>query len=158
MYLPTRTSDTSRNPSVARPCLTVMPCGSFTTGLGVTTIFAITAGDLGERFGAQVVQMLGAAEHRSERIRPCVSEERRPQRHRWAAWAPKIRRGAPAGIARSTFVPWFWWKQRLADQALIRRQVAFARLRDDFVGEARRLRLLVPAGADKPLTYKLLVV
>jgi len=30
---------------------------------------AITAGDLGERFGAQVVQMLGATEHRSERIR-----------------------------------------------------------------------------------------
>ncbi len=30
---------------------------------------AITAGDLGERFGAQVAQMLGAAEHRSERIR-----------------------------------------------------------------------------------------
>ena len=28
----------------------------------------ITAGDLGERFGAQVAQMLGAAEHRSERI------------------------------------------------------------------------------------------
>jgi hypothetical protein len=40
-----------------------------TTGFGVTTIFAITAGDLDERFGAQVVQMLGAAEHRSERIR-----------------------------------------------------------------------------------------
>jgi len=26
-------------------------------------------GNLGERFGVQVVQMLGAAEHRSERIR-----------------------------------------------------------------------------------------
>jgi hypothetical protein len=29
----------------------------------------ITDGNLGERFGDQVVQMLGAAEHRSERIR-----------------------------------------------------------------------------------------
>src|SRR5207245_3023359 len=62
---------------------------------------AITAGDLVERFGAQVAQMLGAGEHRSERIRRCVSEERSPQRRRWAAWAPKIRRGAPAGIACS---------------------------------------------------------
>src|SRR5437588_2277300 len=61
----------------------------------------LTAGDLVERFGAQVAQMLGAGEHRSERIRRCVSEERSPQRRRWAAWAPKIRRGAPAGIACS---------------------------------------------------------
>jgi hypothetical protein len=29
----------------------------------------VTDGDLGERFGDEVVQMLGAAEHRSERIR-----------------------------------------------------------------------------------------
>src|SRR4029077_11338543 len=36
MYLPTRTSSTSRNPSVGSPCLTVIPCGSLTTGLGVT--------------------------------------------------------------------------------------------------------------------------
>src|SRR6266852_8326913 len=57
------------------------------------------AGDLGERFGGQVVQMLGAAEHRSERIFRCVSEERRSQRRRWAAWAPKIRRGHPAAAA-----------------------------------------------------------
>jgi hypothetical protein len=35
----------------------------------VITILAITAGDLGERFGDQVVQLLGDAEHRSERIR-----------------------------------------------------------------------------------------
>jgi hypothetical protein len=28
-----------------------------------------TGGDLGERFGVQAAQMLGAAEHRSERIR-----------------------------------------------------------------------------------------
>src|SRR4029077_15966287 len=54
-------------------------------------------------------QMLGAAEHRSERIvlgSPRCGcgggdEERRPQQRRWAAWTPKIRRGAPAGIARS---------------------------------------------------------
>src|SRR5467141_919959 len=48
-----------------------------------------------ERFGAQVVQLLGAAEHRSERMRACVSEERRLQRRRWAAWAPKIRLASP---------------------------------------------------------------
>ncbi len=36
--------------------------------------------------------MLGAAEHRSERIVRCPSEEHRRQRRRWAAWAPKIRR------------------------------------------------------------------
>src|SRR5690348_3095992 len=62
---------------------------------------AITAGALGERFGAQVARMLGAAEHRSERTRWCVSEKRKPQRRRRAAWAPKIRRGSPAGIAIS---------------------------------------------------------
>src|SRR4029077_4893630 len=55
-----------------------------------------SAGSLGESFGDQVVQMLGAPEHGSERIRACVSEERRSQRRRWAAWAPKIRRGFPA--------------------------------------------------------------
>src|SRR5229473_5424666 len=60
-----------------------------------------SAGSLGERFGDQVVQMLGAAEHRSARIRGCASEERRPQQRRWAAWAPKIRRGALPGIAKS---------------------------------------------------------
>src|SRR5258708_30741483 len=52
----------------------------------------VSDGASGERFGDQVVQLLGAAEHRSERICRCVSEERRPQRRRWAAWAPKIRR------------------------------------------------------------------
>src|ERR1700676_5806424 len=44
-----------------------------------------------ERFGGQVVQMLGASEHPSERICRCVSEERSSQRRRWAAWAPKLR-------------------------------------------------------------------
>ena len=46
----------------------------------------------GERFGDQMVQMLGAVEHRSARIRGCASEERLPlgppcQRHgrQWAA-------------------------------------------------------------------------
>src|SRR5207253_6544119 len=39
----------------------------------------------------------GRVEHRRERIRGCVSEKRRPQRSRWAAWTPKIRRGAPPG-------------------------------------------------------------
>src|ERR1700674_4038059 len=46
---------------------------------------------IGERFGDQVAQMLGAAEQRTERIRRRVSEKRKPQRRRWA-WAPKIRR------------------------------------------------------------------
>jgi len=35
----------------------------------MTVTRAITAGDLGERFGDQVAEMLGAAEQRSERIR-----------------------------------------------------------------------------------------
>src|ERR1700674_328712 len=48
-----------------------------------------------ERFGAQVVELLGATEHRSARIDRCVSEERRSQRRRWAAWAPKIRVASP---------------------------------------------------------------
>src|SRR5438067_3764839 len=64
-----------------------------------------TGGDLGERFGAQAAEMLGAVEHRSERTPPGVpapwlrggDEERRPQRGRSAAWAPKIRRGSPPG-------------------------------------------------------------
>src|SRR6202521_842918 len=56
----------------------------------------VTGGALGERFGAEVAQMLGAAEHRSERIRRCVSEERRLQRRRWAASASKIRQGSLA--------------------------------------------------------------
>src|SRR5438309_637048 len=60
------------------------------------------AGGLAERSGDQRVQLLGAAEHRSARMRPCVSEERRPQRRRWAAWAPKIRRGSPAGTPHSS--------------------------------------------------------
>jgi len=49
--------------------------------------------------------MLGAAEHRSERIVRCVSEERIPlgppcRRHgrQWAAWAPKIREGLWPGL------------------------------------------------------------
>src|SRR5438270_669739 len=42
MYLPTRTSLTSRKPSEARPCLTVRPWGSLTTGFGVTMTRAIT--------------------------------------------------------------------------------------------------------------------
>src|ERR1700682_3214734 len=51
---------------------------------------------IAERFGAEVAQMLGAAEHRSERIRRCVSEERKLQRRRWAASASKIRQGSLA--------------------------------------------------------------
>src|ERR1700674_2974287 len=54
---------------------------------------------IGERFGDQVAQMLGAAEHRTERIRRRVSEKRKPQRtlgvpkpQAWGRWAPKIRR------------------------------------------------------------------
>jgi chromosome partitioning protein len=44
----------------------------------------------------QVAEILGATEHRSERIWACVSEERRSQQRRSAAWAPQIRRGFPA--------------------------------------------------------------
>jgi hypothetical protein len=35
----------------------------------MSAVNVITVGDLGERFGVQAVQMLGADEHRSERIR-----------------------------------------------------------------------------------------
>src|SRR5229473_6207804 len=62
----------------------------------------VMAGDLVERFGGQVAQMLDAVEHRSERIRRCVSEERRPQQPRWAAWTPKIRRRLPAMTLRAS--------------------------------------------------------
>src|SRR4029077_5382747 len=41
MYLPTRTSSTSRNPSVISPCFTVRPWGSLTTGFGVTMTRAV---------------------------------------------------------------------------------------------------------------------
>src|SRR5216684_3440762 len=85
------------------------PTASSSCGFVVPpTMTRVTAGDLVERFGAQVVQMLGAAEHRSARIRGCASEERIPlgspcRRHgrRWAAWAPKIRRRLPAGTLTS---------------------------------------------------------
>src|SRR5712692_3080010 len=117
----------------------------------------VTAGNLGERFGDQVVQMLGAAEHRSERIRACVSEERRPQQRRWAAWAPKIRRGHPAGT-RTSLVARLAWKQWLADQPLIRGEISLARLRDDFVRQPWRLRFLVPPGTYEPVAHELLVV
>src|SRR3989441_5946546 len=59
-------------------------------------MITVTARAFGERFGGQAAQMLGAAEHRSERIGQCVSEERRPQRRKCAAWAPKIRRRSRA--------------------------------------------------------------
>src|SRR5919198_4048615 len=73
--------------------------------------FVLMGGDLVERFGAQAAQMLGADEHRSERTLAGVpapwlrggDEKRRPAGvpmpqawGQWAAWAPKIRRGAPA--------------------------------------------------------------
>jgi hypothetical protein len=37
--------------------------------LDAPMITRVTVGDLGERFGGGVVRMLGAGEHRSERIR-----------------------------------------------------------------------------------------
>src|SRR6266852_4327655 len=49
MYLPTRTSSTSRKPNVASPCLTVSPWGSLTTGLGVTITRAIRRVTAGTR-------------------------------------------------------------------------------------------------------------
>src|SRR5437660_4526624 len=41
------------------------------------------------------------AEHRSERIDQCVSEERRSRAARWGAWAPKIRRLSASLISRT---------------------------------------------------------
>src|ERR1700704_3585414 len=109
MYLPIRTSDISRKPSVARPCLTVMPCGSLTTGFGVTMTLAIMG-------------------------------------------------GGSAGIAKSCLVPRFRWKQRLADQALVCGEIPLTSLRHDIVGQARRLRFLVPAGTRQPVAHELFVV
>src|SRR3981081_321882 len=109
MYLPIRTSLTSRKPSVARPCFTVMPCGSFTTGFGVTMTRAIT-------------------------------------------------RGSPAGIAISFLVPRFRWKQRFADQALVRGEISLSRLRYNIVRQARRFGFLVPARMRQPVAHELLVV
>src|SRR5438128_7971903 len=103
--------------------------------------------------------MLGAAEHGSERVPSGVpapslrggDEERIPAGvpmpqawGQWAAWAPKIRRGPPAGIARSSFVPRLGREQLLADKALVRGQVPQARLRHHVFGQARRVRFLVP--------------
>src|SRR5207245_3710930 len=82
--------------------------------------FRDASSGLTERFGVQVVQLLGASEHRSERIRRCESEERSSQRRRWAAWAPKIRSGSletslsylPLNTAfrfsRKARIPSFW--------------------------------------------------
>src|ERR1700680_110423 len=50
---------------------------------------------LAERFGDQVARLLGAAEHRSARMRGCVSEERRSQQRRRAARAPKLPAASP---------------------------------------------------------------
>src|SRR5439155_1676768 len=167
------TSETSRKPSDVRPCLTVSPWGSLTTGLGVTITRAIMAGDLGERFGAQVVQMLGAAEHRSERTPSGVpapwlrggDEERKPAGvpmpkawGQWAAWAPKIRRGPPAGIARSGFVPRLAREEGLAHEALVGGEVAQAGLRDDVLWKLWRVGLLIPARTAQPVAHELLVI
>src|SRR6266850_5633539 len=88
----------SSEPSHPAPTISVRPTHT-TTRTARTTSLGVrgTGGALGERFGGQVVQLLGAAEHRSARIDRFVSEERRPQQRRWAAWAPKIRRGSPVG-------------------------------------------------------------
>src|SRR6202158_6281188 len=96
-----------------------------------------TVGNLGERFGVQVAQLLGAAEHRSARIDRCVSEERRSQRRRWVAWAPKIRRGGPA-VALS-LVASLAWEQRLSNQTFIRGHVPCSRLSDDIRRELGRV-------------------
>src|SRR3989454_4716742 len=173
MYLPILTSETSRKPSDVRPCLTVSPWGSLTTGLGVTITRAIMAGDLGERFGAQVVQMLGAAEHRSERTPSGVpapwlrggDEERKPAGvpmpkawGQWAAWAPKIRRGPPAGIARSGFVPRLAREEGLAHEALVGGEVAQAGLGGGVLWEPWRGGALFPARTAPPIAAGILVI
>src|SRR5713226_637679 len=104
MYLPIRTSDTSAKPSADRPCLTVMPCGSLTTGFGVSITWAISLG-----IGSPLVSRLG-------------------------------------------------WKQGLADQSVVRGEVALARLGDDLAGQRRRVRLLVPARGREPVANELFVI
>src|SRR5438132_9977247 len=74
-----------------------------------SAITTVTARAFDERFGGQAAQMLGAAEHRSERAPPGLpapwlrggDEERSSQQRRWAAWAPKIRRRSLAGTVES---------------------------------------------------------
>jgi hypothetical protein len=59
--------------------------GSFTEGSSKKIGPRGAAGNPAERFGTQVVQLLGASEHRNKRIRHTRREERRRQQRRWAA-------------------------------------------------------------------------
>src|SRR5712691_6058699 len=103
---PSMPSSTAFGGRLSFSTMTRYSSGVRATSLSRRESTAATDGYLGERFGGQVVQMLDAAEHRSERIFRYVSEERTPlgspcRRHgrQWAAWAPKIRRGRPAAAA-----------------------------------------------------------
>src|SRR5207245_11725013 len=76
----------------------------------------------------------------------------------WAAWAPKIRRGPPAGIARSGFVPRLSREEGLAHEALVGGEVAQAGLRDDVLWKLWRVGLLIPARTAQPVAHELLVI
>src|SRR5207247_5143936 len=76
----------------------------------------------------------------------------------WAAWAPKIRRGPPAGIARSGFVPRLAREEGLAHEALVGGEVAQAGLRDDVLWKLWRVGLLIPARPHQPVAHELLVI
>src|SRR5215472_6379612 len=130
MYLPTRTSATSPKPSALRPCRTVTPCGSLTTGLGITTTRAITWGDTPpERVSSRHARDWGD-----------TPPQRGCRRPRAGPLRLRAREQGPAG------------------QALVRDQVALAGLLHDVVGQRRRRRLPVPAAlADQPVADELLV-
>src|SRR5216683_7985956 len=107
------------------------------------------AGGPAERFGDQVVQMLGAAEHRSRAHRACPSEERRRQQRRWAAWAPKIRSASLAAPLR------LWVEQNgVRDQSRLELHLVHLELLRDRHGiravEARAAELLGRAAPDRP--------
>src|SRR2546430_15562844 len=90
MYLPTRTSTTSRKPREARPCLTVMPCGSLTTGLGVTITRAIMGRAPGGIATSSFVSRLGREQRLADDA--LVTGQAAPARLRPGV-VPQARRG-----------------------------------------------------------------
>src|SRR5450759_4081736 len=66
---PSMPSSTSFGGRFSSSTMTRYSSGVSATSRRRRSSITATVGDLGERFGAQVAQMLGAVEHRSERIR-----------------------------------------------------------------------------------------
>src|SRR6185503_10701607 len=107
---------------------------------------------------------------------PATGPRRRARRAARRARGARPRTRAPEaparrpGLADPGFRPWAGsgpapsrsgalqpGRERLAGQPLVRGHVALARLRHDVVGNRRRGRRLVPAGAGRPVAHVLLV-